>query len=345
MRVSRVFLVLALLLAVVLLALAFRGVHWSELLVTVRRARPLYLVLAFGTFSVSLCLRGLRWRVLLSAEKPIALLIGVWGEAVGYLGNYFLPARAGELIRSAMIGRATGLSTTYVLATALTERIVDAVTLVVISLVTLLTFAAMPGPLLAAVKATAVIALVGLVVLLVAPRYERALVAALSRLPLPDAIGQRLVKLLEEFLLGVRALQQAPRALTFILFTAVVWLVDAVTAVVVASAFDLRLAVPQALLLIAALGLSSAAPSTPGYVGIYQFVAVTVLAPFGFSRGESLVLIIALEAVIYAGVIVWGGIGLWRLSAIRRSLSTSSADWTEAGLTERGYASSARKRS
>jgi len=39
-----------------------------------------------------------------------------------------------------------------------------------------------------------------------------------------------------------------------------------------------------ALLVLTALGLSSALPSTPGYVGIFQFVAVTVLAPFGIDR-------------------------------------------------------------
>ena len=42
---------------------------------------------------------------------------------------------------------------------------------------------------------------------------------------------------------------------------------------------------------LAALGLASAAPSTPGYVGIYQFVAVSVLAPFGFVREQALVFV------------------------------------------------------
>ena len=51
-----------------------------------------------------------------------------------------------------------------------------------------------------------------------------------------------------------------------------------------ALGFDMPLRV--AFLLIAALGLGSALPSTPGYVGIYQFVAVTVLTPFGFSRNR-----------------------------------------------------------
>jgi hypothetical protein len=65
--------------------------------------------------------------------------------------------------------------------------------------------------------------------------------------------------------------------------------------------------------LLAALGLSSALPSTPGYVGVYQFVAVSVLTPFGFTQSQALVFILAYQAVNYAVICVWGLLGLWRL--------------------------------
>jgi len=58
-----------------------------------------------------------------------------------------------------------------------------------------------------------------------------------------------------------------------------------------------RLPVPVAFLLIAALGLGSALPSTPGYIGIYQFVAVTVLVPFGFSRSDAIAYILVAQAL------------------------------------------------
>ena len=76
------------------------------------------LISLFAALSGSMLLRGLRWRILLAADRPIPLLLGFWGVAVGYLGNNFLPARAGEVVRSAMVSRRTGLGTTYVLADA-----------------------------------------------------------------------------------------------------------------------------------------------------------------------------------------------------------------------------------
>ena len=51
------------------------------------------------------------------------------------------------------------------------------------------------------------------------------------------------------------------------------------------------------------------------HAGIYQFVAVTLLPPFGFSRSEALAYIIVAQAITYAVVTVWGLLGLWRLGA------------------------------
>ena len=56
-----------------------------------------------------------------------------------------------------------------------------------------------------------------------------------------------------------------------------------------------------AMLLLTGMGLGSALPSTPGYVGIYQFVAVTVLTPFGISRDAALAYILVAQASALRG--------------------------------------------
>jgi glycosyltransferase 2 family protein len=75
------------------------------------------------------------------------------------------------------------------------------------------------------------------------------------------------------------------------------------------------LSLPAGLLFIAALGLSSAIPSTPGYVGVYQFIAVAVLTPLGFSRNQALTYILAIQAISYVMCLGWGALGLWQLDA------------------------------
>ena len=52
-----------------------------------------------------------------------------------------------------------------------------------------------------------------------------------------------------------------------------------------------------------------------GYVGIYQFAAVTILPPFGIDRNAALAYIIVAQALGYAVVLVLGLLGLYRIRA------------------------------
>jgi glycosyltransferase 2 family protein len=312
-------LVLPALLAVVLLYFAFRGVHWGDLLDTIRHGRPQFVALAFLGTSCTYLLRGVRWRILLSVERDVSIITTFFAVVVGYLGNYVLPARAGEIIRSVLIARKTSMSTSYVLATAITERIMDTVTLVLISVVALMTIKNMPVWLLTSAKVMAVVACGGLAFVFFAPWFEPLLRRVLHRLPFPGSLEDRLDALLSQFLFGMRALHAPLRALSFLGLSFPIWIGDGLVTVSVAAALRLSLSIPQGLLLLAALGLASAAPSTPGYVGVFQFVAVTVLVPFGFTHSHALAYIISYQAVIYVVVLVWGPIGLWRLHGWSRS--------------------------
>ncbi len=69
---------------------------------------------------------------------------------------------------------------------------------------------------------------------------------------------------------------------------------------------------PIALLLVTGLGLGSALPSTPGYIGIYQFVAVSVLTPFGFTKTNAIAYILLSQALQYALITFWGALGMAR---------------------------------
>lgn len=316
---ARVSVVVAVVLAAVLLVLAFRGVNWAAMGTRLRQGRLDVLALAFVTVTTSYFLRGLRWRILLSADRPVGPLTTFWGTTAGYLGNNFLPARAGELIRSALVARKTGIGVSYVLATALVERVLDVGALVLISTaaVAALGTATMPAWLVAATRVMAVLAVGGILVFFVLPRIQPQLERLLGRIVRAEGLRQRLSELLAQAMLGLRAVQSVRRASGFVALTGLIWLADAISMIIVARAFSLALALPQALLLVAALGLSSAAPSTPGYVGIFQFVAVTVLAPFGFARDEALAFILGAQAVMYAVVILWGTCGLWNLGVRR----------------------------
>lgn len=321
-------LLLALPLAAVLLYFATRGVAWGEVLRTLRQGRVDFLALACLGSSGSLLIRALRWRVVLGAEREVARTTAFWATAAGYLGNTVLPARAGDLLRSVLLGRRAGLATGYVLATTLVERVADLLALVGISLLAILALDSAPGWLRTTTRLMGVLGLVALAGLVVLPRLEGWLTGLVARLPLPAGVRSTATALMGQVLLGLRALQHPRRALGFVGLTAAVWCVDALGTIAIGQALGLPMTPPRAFVLLAALGLASAVPSTPGYVGVYQFVAVTVLVPLGFSRDEALAQIIAFQGVLLVVVLVWGLLGLWRLSGglgvLRRRASSES---------------------
>ena len=311
-----------LLIAVVLLYVSLRHVQWREVAEIVSRARAGWLAGAGALTTMTLFLRAVRWRVLLNAGARVDVPTAFWATAAGYFGNNFLPARAGELVRTLLISSRTSLDTPYVLATAISERIADALTLVGIAVFVLLRTPEKAAWMASAVRfiGITVFACAGAIAIL--PRLSQVLHRLIDRSPLPPPLGARLDATMGSVLTGMRAFHDAKRFAAFGALTAVIWTGDAVAFVLTGASLDLVIPLHVSFLLLAALGLGSALPSTPGYIGIYQFVAVMVLPPFGFSRSDAIAYILVTQALGYVVVGVWGAIALVRHGLPRKSLET-----------------------
>jgi len=307
-------------LAAILLYLALRGVEWRRVWQVITSARWQYLAAGAGISVVSYFVRSLRWRLLLNARGHFSPGTVFWATMAGYMCNSLLPARAGELVRSLIISSQSALSRTYVLTTALTERLMDVIALVLCGSLVLLEVSPKPEWMDQLSRAAAGIATLGALMVAVLPHCEGLIRTVLRRMPIPGFIRERLLGLAEQILLGIRVLHHPGRLLTFTLLTALIWLVDALATIVGSRAFDIHMTFPVSLLLLAGMGLGSALPATPGYVGIYQFVAVTILPPFGIDRNSALAYILVAQALGYAIVVSLGTFGLYRL---RRNTSSA----------------------
>lgn len=305
--------ILSILVSGILLYEALRGVAWAAVWHTIATAQWRYIAAGSATTCLSFFLRSLRWRILLNAEAGLPVSTVFWANMVGYLGNTFLPARAGEVIRSLLISNRSALSRTYVLTTALSERLMDVIALVLCSSVVLLGVRNKPVWMGKASGAMAVLAGAGALVIMILPHTGNLVETAIRHVPLPESIRLRLQSLAKQVLLGLRAFHHWVRFAGFTLLTAVIWSTDACGTILGAKGLGLSISFPVALLLLSAMGLGSALPSTPGYVGVYQFVAVTVLTPFGIGRDAALAYILVVQAVTYVLVPLLGLPGLYIL--------------------------------
>ena len=307
--------VISSLLAAVLLYFSVRHVDWGRVWHTIAGARWGYLAAATAITLFSYFLRALRWRILLNAETWFSVATVFWANMAGYLGNNFLPARAGELIRTYLISGRSSLSKTYVLTTALGERLMDVIALVLWSSLVLLGVNPKPRWMQDLSGTMALVAGAGAVAVMILPHTGSLAENLLGRIPLPERWRTHLVGLTGQVLSGLRAFHDWGRFTGFTLMTVVIWVADAFGVIAGARALGLTISFRVALLLLTGLGLGSALPSTPGYVGIYQFVAVTVLTPFGVGRDEALAYILVAQASASVVLLASGLPGLYRLQA------------------------------
>jgi uncharacterized protein (TIRG00374 family) len=318
---SRWLLILSIALAGLLLYAATRGVGWGEVAKTLASCRPGYLLVAWMLLTFSMGLRALRWRLLLSVAQPVRFQEAFWAVTAGALGNNYLPARAGEVIRSAYISSKAGITNSFALATALGERMLDALILSAIGASAMTVLGHVPAAFLHAAEVVAAAAAIGGVFMALAPHLKAFLQRVFAAFARRIRFAAALEKMVLQFLLGMRAFHDFWRLCCVAMLSVAAWMGDAMAAVAVGRSLSEPLDFLQAVFLVAALGLSSGLPSTPGYVGIYQFVAVSVLTPLGFIRSQALAYIIVFQAAIYAVVTFWGSIGLWKARGVLGGLS------------------------
>ena len=114
-----------LLLAVVLLYFAFRGIDFDEVVLQIREAN--YRWVAFSMFFAILAIvfRAFRWRLLIEPLDKYPKIINIFHAInVGYLANFLFP-RIGEITRCGILNRTDKVPADKLFGTVVVERIFD----------------------------------------------------------------------------------------------------------------------------------------------------------------------------------------------------------------------------
>src|SRR3954453_22102600 len=269
------------------------------------------IALAIGLYGLATLARGERWhRVLLLVDGRSSRADAYSLTTVGYMGNNTLPARAGDLLKSVLTARRTGLSTPEVLGVAVAERglvalalgtlflvvrrFVDAVRLGPIFRVLgarVLTDAGLPAGHAVALVLGGLLLLAGLALML--PRARRG-----------HPRIQRTVDLAIALLRPSRALL-SPAGAWLLIGTVLIWVLEASVYAAVARTVNLPLQGLDALYLVALTNLVALVPAAPGYVGTFDAaVLFGVRALTGGAGGASYVL--ALRLVLFVPITLVG---------------------------------------
>lgn len=316
------------------LYLAFRDADSGSLVAALRQANYLWLAPALGAYFVGVGVRALRWHYLLRPIKVIPNRRLFPLVVIGYMANDVLPARMGELVRAYMLSRKEGLSATAGLATIIVERLFDGLTMLAF-----IGVAALFGPLglrfqhaARLVGAIFFAALLGLVLIASRPGLARRLGLGLIG-PLPPAPRGRLEGMLAGFLMGLKVLQSGRCLAAVLLLSLVAWLWEAAMYYLIGLGFGLGLPFHAMLLTLAVANLGTLVPSSPGYVGTFDALAIFTLVFFGVARELATSYTIVLHTALLLPVVLLGFYYLWResLSLGQLSVKRPEGGWAPEG--------------
>lgn len=288
--------ILTLAISGVCLYFAARNIEFARIAHDIANMQWRYAALALAISMGALALRALRWHRVLSRTRDFPVSTTFWATAIGYLANNILPARAGELVRSVVVALGADLRKTLVLATALTERIIDAGMLLIIAFAMLLFTRALPASIQGSWYILLPLVLGILALVMLAPLMQRFWLRLVRLLPFGKKLHAKIELLLVGLFDGIRVFYNSRLLAVFLLLTVVVWFVDAAGMFFICRAFGAEISLAEAAVFIAALGFASSVPSTPGYVGVYQAVAVLLLPVFGVGKDKAFLIVSFFQA-------------------------------------------------
>jgi uncharacterized membrane protein YbhN (UPF0104 family) len=131
---------LGVLISLVALFLAFRGIEWSLVGEALSKAQYLWLIPSALTLLAAIWVRGVRWQWLFGSQRDrLPRSRYVSATAIGYLVTNILPLRLGEVARMFFIARDGKQSYALAVSTIVVEHVLDVLVILGILLVMLIT--------------------------------------------------------------------------------------------------------------------------------------------------------------------------------------------------------------
>ncbi len=287
--------------------LVLRNVQLAKVLEEIRHAKPLWFLLSFLALLLSMFLRSLRWKIILSSLKRLPVSVVAPHLVFGFFMNNVLPARAGEALRAASLARQQNLTFGSVLGTVFFERFFD---LTGFFAVVLLSSALLPWKLLPVSKLLIVLC-VGIVGLLFVVAYRQRLAAyAVIRGGLIGKISSFITDATASFV----TLKSFKKMVLVFILSLVIWFNEILQVFIVAHAMRLVLSLLESAAVLTGFSVGVMFPAAPGFVGTYEFFGNQMLLFLGKDPVRSISFVFALHAYQIIAMSLLGVISMYFVS-------------------------------
>ena len=312
--------ILGVVISVALLWWTLRGESFGEIWAVLRQSNlPLFLLSA-AVATATFPMRAWRWRYILEPTAGTISFGPLWrATAIGMMVNNVSPARAGELARAYVLSRETGrVRFTASLASLVVDRVFDTLVvlvllLVVVSLPQFPSGATVAGWSMSRLLVVgAAVALAALTVLVLAALYPDRLARLWER-----ALGRRAPRLMARgrdillsFGAGLGVLRDVRRSAIVFGWALAQWLVNGASFWIAFRAVGIDAPFSAALFLQSLIAAAVAAPSAPGFFGVFEASTKVALSVYGIDDTLAVSYALGYHALSWIPITV---IGFWYL--------------------------------
>jgi glycosyltransferase 2 family protein len=334
--------VLGIAVSVLLLYFLFSKISLSEVRANLRQADLGLLALTAVVSTLIFPLRARRWRTILDPVAPHVPLGKLWrATAIGMMMNNVLWARAGEPGRAFALSReAPEVPFSTAFASLAVDRLFDAIVLLLLLALAMLDPSFPSGvavggkPLASYAIGFLGVILVGLIGLYALVFFPTALIRGFELIarrvaPRLEARGR---DALAAFTQGLSVLKSPKHFLAISGWTVLHWLVNGLAFWICFRAVHVPGSFAAALFAQGVIAVGVAAPSSPGFVGVFEAGAVVALGVYGIDRASALSWAFAFHIVSYIPITLIGayyfarlGMSLGELKALEKKEPAASA--------------------
>jgi uncharacterized protein (TIRG00374 family) len=302
--------------AVLFIWLTLRNIDGARIAAVMRGARLDLLAAAMAALCVGYACRILRWQTMLLRANPALRAIDCAGPLVAsFAANNVLPFRAGDLMRAFVFNDRLHTTPGSVLATLFVERLLDLLMVILLLGVALAVFRFDVSKLVGLGVPLLLLGAAAILAVLLFPQVLQPLLRGLEsltgRLSAAAKVQQELRKVTDT----LSQLSGGSTMLRLLAWSAGVWLIEGAVYGLVAQSLPGIAAALGSWLAVPVGTLATLIPSTPGYVGTFDYFTAQAMVLAGNELTAAAAFAFVVHMVLWLPATVVGGLYL----VLRRS--------------------------
>ena len=270
--------------------LLFRNTDWGVVYTKIKGSNIWWLLLSQTFVWSSHFFRIQRWSYVVRARQPVSFRSMLSATQIGFLVNFTIPARLGEVVRAYVLSRLARLPVSQALAMVSLDRINDVIALLLILLISALSFptdknielgAGMLSPepftisnqLITSSTIAIAIFFFVILLLLVIIYLNQSIIIRLIRFcitPLSKKFADFFCKLTKNFAEGLHIFHSYGDMMKSILFSLLTWIMYLFSIAAILTAFNYEFPWYAPFLILSLVSILISVPLMPGVIGQYH---------------------------------------------------------------------------